>query len=96
MSTPRYKYTRKYVIEKINNNKLLHIFLKKKKIYNKFIDSCLKANTSVFFIDIQSFDKQPFMAFSWCISNTLNNNDTNWGAISIEFDKYKRHMYEEV
>lgn len=96
MSTPRYKYTSKYVIEKVNNNKLLHIFLKKKKIYNKFIDSCLKANTSCYFIDRQSFDKHPFMAFSWAASNMLNNDRTDWCSIAIEFDKYKLHIYEEI
>ena len=31
MPKPRYKYTKKYVSEKVNNNKLLYIFLKKKK-----------------------------------------------------------------
>lgn len=96
MPVPRFKYTKKYVTEKVNNNKLLHIFLKKKRIYNKFIDSCLNANTINYFIDRQDFNQEPFMAFSWANSNQLNNQDMNWILISQEFNKYKRHMYEEV
>lgn len=96
MPKPRYKYTKKYVSEKVNNNKLLHIFLKKKKIYNRFIDSCLNANTTCYFIDRQDFNEVPFMAFSWALSNILNLKDVNWGLIDVEFNEYKRHAYEEV
>lgn len=96
MPVPRFKYTKKYVTEKVNNNKLLHIFLKKKRIYNKFVDSCLNANTFDYSIDRQDFNQEPFMAFSWANSNQLNNQDMNWILISKEFNKYKLHMYEEI
>lgn len=96
MPVPRFKYTKKHVTEKVNNNKLLHIFLKKKRIYNKFVDSCLNANTINYFIDRQDFNQEPFMAFSWANSHILNNHDINWATISVEFEKYKKCMYEEV
>ena len=95
MPTPKYKYTRKYVFEKVNRNKILYSFLKENRIYNKFINSCLNSNTCCYYIDRHDFDKSPFMAFSWANSNILNNFQ-NWDLISIEFEKYKKHIYEEI
>lgn len=96
MLTPKYKYTRKYVFEKVNKNKILYSFLKENKIYNKFINSCLNANTCCYYIDRHDFDNSPFMAFYWANSNILNNLYINWGLINIEFDKYKKRIYEEI
>lgn len=96
MLTPKYNYTREYVVKKVNNNKLLYYFLKKNKIYTKFIDACLNANTLEYNIDRKDFDAGPFMAFSWANSHILNNHDINWAIISKEFVKYKKHMYEEI
>ena len=96
MLTLKYKYTRKYIVEKVNKNKILYSFLKENKIYNKFVNSCLNANTIDYFIDRQDFNQMPFMAFSWANSHILNNHDINWNQIIVEFKKYKKHMYEEI
>lgn len=96
MLTPKYKYTKKYVIERVNDNKLLYYFLKKNKIYTKFVNSCLNANTLAYNLERTDFDKSPFMSFSWSCSNRLYNNSLNWLQISFQFKKYKASVYEEI
>lgn len=96
MLTPKYKYTRKYIVEKVNKNKILYSFLTENKIYNKFINSCHKVNTEQFFIDRRDFDKYPFMAFSWADSEALYNQSIEWSNISEKFSKYRKYIYEEI
>lgn len=96
MLTPKYKYTRKYVIERVSNNKLLYCFLKKNKIYTKFVNSCLNANTVEYSLERKDFDKSPFMAFSWAHSNILYNHEYSWAKISIKFNEFKKYIYEEI
>lgn len=96
MKTPRYKYTKKYIVEKVNKNKILYSFLKENKIYDKFINSCHKANTDFFFIDRRDFGKHPFMAFSWSKSEILYDQSLNWSNINYEFLEYKKYIYEEI
>lgn len=96
MLAPKYKYTRKYIVEKVNKNKILYSFLKENRIYNKFINSCLSANTSAYYIDRHNFNTAPFMSFSWANANMLNNCMLEWSQISIKFNKYKKSIYEEI
>lgn len=96
MLTPKYKYTRKYIIEKVNKDKILYSFLKENRIYNRFINSCHKANTDLFFISRGDFYQQPFMAFSWAESERLYDQSLNWSNIQYKFSKYRKHIYEEI
>lgn len=64
MLAQKYKYTRKYIINKIKEHKLLHAFLIEEKIYNKYVRACIECNTVDFNID-DDFKNNPFMCFRW-------------------------------
>lgn len=97
MSTPKYKYSREYVIKKIKSHNLLYSFLKDKKIYNKFVFACIQANDIWYYIDRNSFYSTPFMSFSWKIAELLTPKDkVDWYNIHNEYNSYIVKAHEEI
>lgn len=92
MQTPKYKYTRKYIINKIKKHKPLYIFLVKEKIYNKYVKACIECNTVEFNIDNIQFKCSPFMCFKWSEANHFING----GHYNSEYYKFIKELNEEI
>ena len=91
MPIQNYKYSRKYVVDKVESHKLLYIFLIKEKIYNKYIKACMECGTINFNIERLDFIRYPFMCFDW-------NQTTSFKGSTYHF-KYREYIdniYEEI
>ena len=91
MQAPRYKYTRKYIIDKIKEHKLLYTFLIKEKIYNKYVKACIECNTEIFNIDTD-FKPSPFMSFRWADAYYLING----GEYNMKYYTFIKKLNEEI
>lgn len=91
MLAPKYKYTRKYIINKIKEHKLLYTFLIKEKIYNKYVKACIECNTIQFNID-DDFQSSPFMSFRWAEADHIING----GEYNMKYYKFIKKLNEEI
>lgn len=82
MPIQNYKYSRKYVVDKVKSHKLLYAFLIKERIYNKYIKACMEDGTIFFNIERLDFIHQPFMCFDW-------NKTTSFSGYTCHF-KYRK------
>lgn len=91
MPIQNYKYSRKYVVDKVKSHKLLYAFLIKKKIYNKYIKACMENGIIFFNIERLDFIRYPFMCFDW-------NKTTSFNGYTYYF-KYRKfidNIHEEI
>ena len=97
MNIPKYNYSNKYILEKIERHPLLYSFLLDDGMLNNFIFACANANSSRYYIDRIDFKKQPFMAFEWKSAYVfLPDGYDDWYDIMNDYDLYISKMYEEI
>ena len=91
MPIQNYKYSRKYVVDKVRSHKLLYTFLIKNKIYNKYIKACME-NWIIFFnIDRLDFIRHPFMCFDWYKTTNLKGS-----TYHFKYREFVDNINEEI